>query len=96
MLMKEDRSVEMFALACGAIAHLMDEEGLSRTDALKHLYAMLLEPHIPPVVREAITRLEVTSDEAELWKMLGQESRTARPLQKHKPVSRSWQKSLFE
>jgi hypothetical protein len=96
MLMKEDRPVELFGLACGAVANLMDEEGLTRADALKCLYAMLLEPHIPPVVREALTRLDATEDECELWKMLGQKSRTLRRLKNHKAMSSPWPKGLFD
>ena len=96
MLTIEERPLAMFGRACGAVANAMDEEGLSKADALRSLFRMMLPSDLPRAVQDAILRLEQTTSDGELWQLLGNESRRVLDAVKNQPAPASWPKSLFD
>ncbi|HVT89500.1 MAG TPA: hypothetical protein VHD56_11650 [Tepidisphaeraceae bacterium] len=70
----EDDVTEKFGLICLAVWNMMDEEGLSVEDALKAVRTMLIPHSKSRVVSDGIERLERAGDEAELSRLLVDES----------------------
>jgi hypothetical protein len=87
----KENPILMFGLICHCVANTMDEEGLCTEDALKAVRRMLTPVTHSKEVLAAISRLEASKTEADLWLTLHQEALRAKRLNA-KPLPTS----LFE
>jgi hypothetical protein len=71
--MGERDPVMSFGIVLPAVAEMMDEQKLSKQEAMEALRHFLGTAEQPAAVREAIERLEAATDRGELRTMLGRE-----------------------